>query len=395
MKCGGDGNIIRAVEPDYVKVGLIVLWNGEIVMSKILKGKCFLLCIVFVLCGVLQVSDVVTAGSVIDATPETPDTTETDNPKQNGWNSDKSKYYKKGKAVVGRNKIGGKLYYFTDQGVLYTKTGMRKIDDKTYYFTKSHTMKTGVVKVKKKYYYFQSKTGERYEKKGIQKVDGKYYNVTNSAALQSGWYRDSKNKRYYFNKNTYQASIGWNYVGKYKYYFDSKGRLKQDVRKLIKKQSSYVIRVNRTACCVTVYAKDGKKGYTIPVVAFICSTGKDTPKGTFYTGRKYRWQELFGPCWGQWCTTITGNILFHSVYYDKRNDNKTLNVKAYNKLGTMASHGCIRLRACDTKWLYDNCKSRTKVIIYNNKKNPGPFDKPVLKKLSRRHTWDPTDPAFK
>ena len=70
-------------------------------------------------------------------------------------------------------------------------------------------------------------------------------------------------------------------------------------------------------------------------------------------------------------------------------------VKAYNKLGTVASHGCIRLRAGDAKWIYDNCDIGTKVTIYDNKKVPGPFDKPKAQKLSSSHTWDPTDPAFK
>ena len=72
----------------------------------------------------------------------------------------------------------------------------------------------------------------------------------------------------------------------------------------------------------------------------------------------------------------------------------SLNVGAYNRLGTMASHGCVRMTAGDCKWIYDNCKVGTKVEIYNSKKNPGPFDKPKAKKLSASQTWDPTDPAF-
>ncbi|MBR1865004.1 MAG: L,D-transpeptidase family protein [Lachnospiraceae bacterium] len=386
-------------------------------------GKYLLACVA--LCGMLQTGQVAKADTIIDAKPATTTedpgkvkstteerteqttekkteqsggeqaTTENQEAIEEGWNKQKTSYYRDGERVKGVNEIDGELYFFNATGILYRKKGMRTLNGKTYYFTKSHTMKTGVVKVNGTAYYFQTDTGERYEEEGLRKLDKQYYLFDSEAALQSGWYRDENQKRYYFDKRTYAALKGWNYVGKYKYYFNKKGQLQQDVRKQLKKQSSYLIRVNRTASCVTVYAKDGVKGYTIPVVAFVCSAGKDTPTGTFYTGIKHRWHELFGPCWGQWTTQITGNILFHSVYYDSYNDNKSLNVSAYNKLGTMASHGCVRLRAGDAKWIYDNCKDQTKVIIYNNKKNPGPFDKPVIEKLSKKHTWDPTDPAFR
>ena len=105
---------------------------------------------------------------------------------------------------------------------------------------------------------------------------------------------------------------------------------------------------------------------------------------------KYRWHELYGAM-GQWCTRITGHILFHSPPYTKF-DNHTLWAKEYNKIGTWASQGCVRLRSGDAKWIYDNCKSSTKVIIYNNS-NPGPLGKPVYAKIPLSQNWDPTDPT--
>ncbi len=390
-------------------------------MRKMRKWKYLLVCMAF--CAMLQVASVAKADTVIDANPATTEktakvksttektttektTTETTTGKttteqssnasteeekiKDGWNRDKTCYYQDGNKVKGVQVIDEELYYFTSKGNLFTKKGLRTVEGKTFYFMKNHTMKTGVVKVNGKRYYFQ-KNGERYEEEGLHKIDKNYYLFNSDYTLKSGWYRDKNNNRYYFDKRSYAALKGWNYIKGYKYYFSKKGVLQQDVREILKKQSSYVIKINRTACCVTVYAKDGKKGYTIPVVSFVCSTGSDTPTGTFYTGVKHRWHELFGPCWGQWTTQITGNILFHSVYYDVYNDNKSLNVAAYNKLGTMASHGCVRLRAGDAKWIYDNCKDKTKVVIYNNKKKVGPFDKPTVDKLSKDHTWDPTD----
>ena len=152
-----------------------------------------------------------------------------------------------------------------------------------------------------------------------------------------------------------------------------------------------MIKVYKGSNTVTAYAKDGSKGYIIPVRTMICSTGNDTPTGEFHTPNKFRWLELMGPCWGQWDTQIMGNYLFHSVYYLSKNDNNTLSVSAYNKLGTTCSHGCIRLTSGDAKWVYDNCVLGTTVII-TAKAEKGPFDKPTAYKLASWHTWDPTDP---
>lgn len=216
-------------------------------------------------------------------------------------------------------------------------------------------------------------------------------------------YRQVKKKKYYgqasaaanntVSKNTAASTDGggWRYVNGYKLYYDKNGKLVKDVSSIIGSQSSYVIKVNKKKNCVTVYAKDGKKGYIIPVKAFPCSAGKATPITTAYTPAKYRWHRLNGNCYGQWCTRIKQGFLFHSVMYGKTK-NTTLSVSNYNKLGTTASHGCIRLRAGDAKWIYDNCKLKTKVVIYNSS-DPGPLGKPSVAKLPSWHKWDPTDPT--
>lgn len=359
--------------------------------------------VTLILAGVLWVSvptyaKEITIPSKPDETVSAePASTEEDGKVRSGWDAEKKHYYKDGTMVKGFNWVEDSLYYFDKKGKLYTKKGFQEINQETYYIQKDASVATGVLEIDEDAYYFDTETGIMAKKTGVVKLNGNYYNFDEDFTLQSGWYRNSKNKRYYFSKETYAALTGWNYVGKYKYCFKKNGQLIQDVRKkLTKKQkSSYTIRVNRKGSCVTVYAKDGKRGYTIPVVAFVCSAGNNTPLGTFTIKDKLRWHELDGPSWGQWCEHLTTNILFHSVYYDRERDNKSLNVKAYNKLGTVASHGCIRLRAGDAKWIYDNCKIGTKVTIYDNKKVPGPFDKPKAKKLSASHTWDPTDPAFK
>lgn len=209
-------------------------------------------------------------------------------------------------------------------------------------------------------------------------------------------YRTVNGKRVYgsFSKEHKRTAYGWRYVNGYKLYYDKNGKIVQDVRKLVGKQSSYVIKVNKKQNIVTVYAKDGNRGYIIPVKAFICSTGKSTITGTYYTPVKYRWRALFGNSWGQWSTRIHGSFLFHSVCYKKANDKYSLNVTEYNKLGTTASMGCIRLTAEDAKWIYDHCALKTKVVIYSSSAKE-PLEKPKAEKLPSWHTWDPTDPTVK
>ena len=156
----------------------------------------------------------------------------------------------------------------------------------------------------------------------------------------------------------------------------------------------YYIEVNRATNIVSVYAPDEKGNYTNNVKNFICSTGTNTPDGTFKTSDKYEWRILIGNVYGQYATRIHGHILFHSVpyYNDEKN---TLEYEEYNKLGTAASMGCIRLRVCDSKWIYDNCPAGTTVkIFYDKNAVADTYEKPVKIDVNdiEKRGWDPTDP---
>ncbi len=156
-----------------------------------------------------------------------------------------------------------------------------------------------------------------------------------------------------------------------------------------KASKQYMIRINKQQNVVTVYKHVRGKKYR-PHRAFVCSAGTATPTGTFPLREKIRWHELMGPTYGQYCSRITGGILFHSVWYYKP-DKRTQSYIQYNRLGTTASHGCVRLTVWDAKWIYDNCPSGTKVVIYNSA-DPGPLGKPRAVKVSGYSGWDPTDP---
>lgn len=135
-------------------------------------------------------------------------------------------------------------------------------------------------------------------------------------------------------------------------------KAKVDKKEIQNSTSPYYIKVNYGANVVTIYKKDKDNKYTVPFKAMVCSCGTYTPKsGTYKTTNKYRWGKLIHNCYGQYSTRIVGSILFHSVPYDK-NTNDSLQYEEYDKLGTSASAGCVRLTVADTKWIYDNCPSR-------------------------------------
>ena len=181
--------------------------------------------------------------------------------------------------------------------------------------------------------------------------------------------------------------------------------MKNNQTPLVKSNASYYIKVNTKANTVTIYKKDQEGNYTIPDRAMICSVGDYTPPCSKYpkemyitNGDKYKWATLEGHVYGQYATRIVGGILFHSVpYIDgwKNAAKGSLEYWEYDKLGTKASLGCVRLTVEDAKWIYDNIGKGTIVEFYSDE-NPGPLGKPEIKKISEYpeylRGWDPTDP---
>lgn len=98
------------------------------------------------------------------------------------------------------------------------------------------------------------------------------------------------------------------------------------------------------------------------IKSFKCSTGiesEKTPTGIFDVRERGAW--FFSDKYnqgGKYWVQFYGDYLFHSVPYNKDQSE----VVDYT-LGVAASHGCIRLKTEDAKWIYDNIESGTKVII--------------------------------
>lgn len=204
--------------------------------------------------------------------------------------------------------------------------------------------------------------------RGALTIDGKSYRFNGDGSVATGFFQKD----------------GWT-----RYYKD--GLLQEDISSLGVVKGPYYIKVYKPANYLIIFAKDEKGKYTIPVRSMLASCGNPTPTGTYYTPGKYRWLEMVGGSWAQWCTQILDSYLFHSVPNDLRN-NSTMWVNEYNLLGTTRSLGCIRLNCRDAKWMYDNCQLGTEVYISPNETS-GPMPKPAGLKLPAGHSWDPTDPT--
>ena len=272
------------------------------------------------------------------------------------------------------------------------------------------SMQTGWQDISGKRYYFKQ-TGAKGVKgqmfKGLITISGeKYYFNTSSGAMVKGWQKIN-NDWYYFSKSYNGKMVkGWQTIkvdddvytqySSYQLYFGTDGKLVQDVTSIIGKQKEYRAEIDRTRCVVTIYAKDTTGKWRIPVKSMTCSVGLPataTPKSTysfpFNTIERIRWGTLMGPSYGQYCTRIVAGILFHSVAGSAPNP-YALPAGEYNRLGSPASHGCVRLCVRDAKWIYDNCQLGMQVIINDNMYQP--FDKPATIKIPAGQNWDPTDP---
>lgn len=109
--------------------------------------------------------------------------------------------------------------------------------------------------------------------------------------------------------------------------------------------------------------------YSQYVRKFICSTGTKsdpTPLGTYRSTEQINVWHYFTKfdCWAQYAYRITGAYYFHSVLFNNKGDSNPTSSSVRN-LGRRASHGCVRLKVADAKWIYYNCPAGTTVVVRN------------------------------
>ena len=164
------------------------------------------------------------------------------------------------------------------------------------------------------------------------------------------------------------------------------------------KANLYRITVNRHTNTVTVYTYDENGEYTLPVRAMVASCGTGgadiTPVGTYALYFKEGWHGLYGDVYGMYVAGFEGPYLFHSVPYYTHN-RADLETAEFNKLGTNASQGCVRLMVSDARWICRNCALNTPVTVIDADASADPLGTPPAVKIDEKIKWDPTDPDEK
>ena len=294
-----------------------------------------------------------------------------------------------GDMKIGWYQVNGAWYYSNGSGAM--QTGWLNRGGTWYYLTGSGAMATGWINLGGTWYYLNPGNGDMVGA-GWHLINNKWYYFGGSGAMYSNRWKRINGSWYYFGADG-AMTTGWKYVDGYKFYFGTDGKMVQDVDKLIGKQSSYKLTVNRVKCQVTVYAANETGNYCIPVKTFTCSVGKaatPTHVGTYQTVRKSNPVELMGPSWGKYGTQINAyGDWFHSVACSNPDPTYSLAAGNYNMLGQPASHGCVRLCVRDAKWIYDNCGLYTTVVVSDTEYTP--FDKVPTIKIPAGQNWDPTD----
>ena len=125
--------------------------------------------------------------------------------------------------------------------------------------------------------------------------------------------------------------------------------------------TNWLILVDTTRCKVGVFW--GSKGHWQLQRMMDCAPGKSstpTVKGRFTVKSKgYYFDSGAARCF--YFTQFYGNYLFHSVLYHQ-NPRPTSIMDG--RVGTGLSHGCVRLKLENAKWIYDNIPRGTKVYIW-------------------------------
>lgn len=284
-----------------------------------------------------------------------------------GWLSSGGSWYylsAGGQMVTGWSHIDGSWYHFDASGAMNASKWVRS--GSWYYLGNSGAMATGWFIAGGRWYYAES---NGVMTTGWVLSDGSWYHLDSSGALSTGWLRDGGGSWYYLDSARGGAmSTGWSQVGGTWNYFDRwKGFWVSDragfeadwaYAKSLYSPTNYLVVVDTNAPhCMTFYWADGSWQ---PLTDMPCSVGKpSTPTITGTFTIKNRGRSFGHGYTAYWWTQFSGDYLFHSVLYYEG----TYTIMD-GTLGGHVSHGCVRLRYEDAKWLHDTIPSGTYVTIY-------------------------------
>jgi hypothetical protein len=89
----------------------------------------------------------------------------------------------------------------------------------------------------------------------------------------------------------------------------------------------------------------------------IVKNGWDTPTGTYLLGTRGNSMRISESIIKNWIR-FNNRYMLHSTPYDSKG------TTVLKELGTQASHGCIRMRPEDIKWIYENVPGNTVLLVH-------------------------------
>ena len=217
-------------------------------------------------------------------------------------------------------------------------------------------------------YYFRIRAGKSY---GGDEEYGKWSSSRSVVAYSTGWTTYKGRQYYYVNGRTLKGS---QILNGNPYYFDKKtgefhgcsSLIWNKVQKYGSKTRS-IVTIDCAKHRVNVFRL--KDGDWVCIKQWVCSTGqtevngeyKKTPKGVFKLRYKLKHfgEEKGYTCW--YACNFSGNSFIHSVLYNPYSKTSIQD----GRLGINASHGCVRLKLQNAKWLYDHVKKGSTIISVN------------------------------
>lgn len=173
---------------------------------------------------------------------------------------------------------------------------------------------------------------------------------------------------------------------------------KTETKKATPTLKSYKIEVDLTNQICTVYGVYSDKSVKPIMSEFISSARKGctTPTGNFKIqgasgGRKAKYRTCLmssKKAYAEYACRFTGAKMMHGVPYKKRNTKGYVDKTEFNKLGTRASAGCVRMPIKLARYIYNHCPVGTPVKVFNGTKGKYPMGKP--KKYKATSNLDPT-----
>ncbi len=246
----------------------------------------------------------------------------------------------------------------------------KTVNNCKFWFKDNGRRAMGWWKMGKKTYYITKKTGCY---KGIKQIDGKYYGFRDSGVMYNSGWAKVKDKYRYFKPTTGEmvrnASAQGIPVDKNGIPVD--GNLAVDTLKKAQGYSSgtkHLILCDRANHKLAIY--EGSKGNWKQKYFWICSVGKYvngrsvTPAGVHRTNGYYVYRRGKTSI-SYYCTYIdSGNFIHSQQYY---NDSmKPLHVSD-GRMGVHITASCIRVDISRAKWVYNNVKKNTTVVVYGGK----------------------------